>query len=369
MFGRGLGCLGVGHCQPRYYQQVFPYLADSSATLRFAARFPALKAAGFYREVQGLTVSNIGIGTYLGEMDAATDSSYTEAVRGALTAGVNFIDTSLNYRNQRSERSIGTALRQAVEAGEVHREEIVVSTKAGYLVPDAVPKAILSANDIVGGMHSLASAFLRDQLDRSRANLGLDAIDVFYLHNPETQLAYISQTEFLERIRPAFEYLESAVADGRIHYYGTATWEGYRHREPSREALPLEELAAIAHEIGGEAHHFRFIQIPFNLAMPEAFANRVNGENVLEVAARLGISVVASASLYQARLSRNLPDEIRSRLPGAETDAQRAIQFVRSTPGIAVALVGMSSLAHVRENLGLASVPPLDPGRYMNLYT
>jgi aryl-alcohol dehydrogenase-like predicted oxidoreductase len=103
--------------------------------------------------------------------------------------------------------------------------------------------------------------------------------------------------------------------------------------------------------------------------MPEAFANRVNGENVLEVASRLGISVVASASLYQARLSRNLPDEIRSRLPGAETDAQRAIQFVRSTPGIAVALVGMSSLAHVRENLGLAGVPPLDPEQYMNLYT
>jgi aryl-alcohol dehydrogenase-like predicted oxidoreductase len=369
MFGHGLGCLGVGQCQPRYYQQVLPHLTDATATLRFAARFPALKAAGFYREVQGLTVSNIGIGTYLGEMDAATDSSYTEAVRGGLTAGVNFIDTSLNYRNQRSERSIGAALWQAVEAGEAQREEIVISTKAGYLVPDALPKGILSANDIVAGMHSMAPAFLRDQLNRSRANLGLDAIDVFYLHNPETQLAYISQTEFLGRIRLAFEYLESAVADGWIHYYGTATWGGYRHREPSPEALPLEDLAAIAREIGGQAHHFRFIQLPFNLAMPEAFSNRVNGENVLEVAARLGISVVASASLYQARLSRNLPDEIRSRLPGAETDAQRAIQFVRSTPGIAVALVGMSSLAHVRENLGLASVPPLDPGRYMNLYT
>jgi aryl-alcohol dehydrogenase-like predicted oxidoreductase len=359
----------VGHCQPRYYQQVLPHFADSTATLQFAARFPALKAAGFYREVQGLTVSNIGIGTYLGEMDAVTDSSYTEAVRGALTEGVNFIDTSLNYRNQRSERSIGTALGQAFEAGEVHREEIVVSTKAGYLVPDAVPKGILSASDIVAGMHSMAPAFLHDQLDRSRANLGLDAIDVFYLHNPETQLAYISQTEFQERIRPAFEYFESAVAEGRIHYYGTATWEGYRRREPSREALPLEELAAIAGEIAGEAHHFRFIQLPFNLAMPEAFANRVNEENVLEIAARLGISVVASASLYQARLTRNLPDEIRSRLPGAETDAQRAIQFVRSTTGIAVALVGMSSLAHVRENLRLAGVPPLDPERYMNLYT
>jgi len=192
---------------------------------------------------------------------------------------------------------------------------------------------------------------------------------VFYLHNPETQLAYMSETEFLGKIRPAFEFLESAVSDGRIHFYGTATWQGYRHREPSREALPLEKLAGIATEVAGPMHHFRFIQLPFNLAMPEAFANRVNGESVLDVAARLEITVVASASLYQARLSRNLPDEIRARLPGAETDAQRAIQFVRSTPGIAVALVGMSNLQHVHDNLALAKIPPLDPERYLNLYT
>jgi aryl-alcohol dehydrogenase-like predicted oxidoreductase len=347
---------------------MLPDFAGSDATLRFAACFPASQAARFYRDVQGLTVSSIGIGTYLGEMDAATDRAYAEAVSCALAAGVNFIDTSLNYRNQRSERAIGAAVRQAVEDGDVQRDEIVVATKAGYLVPDAAPAAVLNSSDVVGGMHSMAPAFLRDQLERSSENLGLNAIDLFYLHNPETQLAYMGEMEFLGRIRLAFEWLENAVAEGRIHYYGTATWQGYRHREPSPQALKLEKLAGIASEIAGPAHHFRFIQLPFNLAMPEAFANRVNGENVLEAAARLGITVVASASLYQARLSRNLPDEIRARLPGAETDAQRGIQFVRSTPGIAVALVGMSSVVHVRENLGLATAPPLDPEQYLQLY-
>jgi aryl-alcohol dehydrogenase-like predicted oxidoreductase len=348
---------------------VLPHLADSAGTQHYAARFPAPKKAGFYKDAQGLLVSGIGIGTYLGEMDQATDTGYQEAVRAALAAGVNFIDTSLNYRNQRSERSIGAALRQAVEAGEVDRNEIVIATKAGYLVPDAVPAGVLKPGDVVGGMHSMAPDFLRDQLERSRLNLRLNSIDVFYLHNPETQLAYLNETEFLAKIRLAFEFLESAVSDGQIHYYGTATWQGYRHREPSREALSLEKLAGIATEITGPAHHFRFIQLPFNLAMPEAFANRVNGESILDVAARLGVTAVASASLYQARLSRNLPDEIRSRLPGAETDAQRAIQFVRSTPGIAVALVGMSKLQHVQENLALATVPPLDPAHYNKLYT
>jgi aryl-alcohol dehydrogenase-like predicted oxidoreductase len=347
---------------------MLPGAANPLGTLRFATRFPEPKAAGFYRDAQGLMVSSIGIGTYLGETDDATDLGYVEAVKGALAGGVNFIDTSLNYRNQRSERAIGAALRHAGEAGEIHRDEIIVATKAGYLVPDGVPGDMLRAGDVVGGMHSMAPHFLRDQLGRSLRNLGLGSIDVFYLHNPETQLAYIGETEFLARIRRAFEMLERTVEEGQIHYYGTATWQGYRHRQPSPEALPLESLAGIAQEIAGDSHHFRFIQLPFNLAMPEAFANRVNGENVLEVAARLGITVVASASLSQSRLSRNLPDEIRAKLPGAKTDAQRAIQFVRSTPGIAVALAGMSSLVHVHENLGLAAVPSMDEESYLSLY-
>src|SRR5260370_42487515 len=141
--------------------------ATVPATVHYAGRFPAQQAVGFYRDAQSLTISNIGIGTYLGEMDQATDQAYAEAVGEALSAGVNFIDTSLNYRNQRSERSIGTALRQAGEAGEIHRDEVIVATKAGYLVPDAVPADILSADDVVGGMHSMAPPFLRDQIGRS----------------------------------------------------------------------------------------------------------------------------------------------------------------------------------------------------------
>ena len=71
----------------------------------------------------------------------------------------------------------------------MQRDEIVVSTKAGFLTPGAVPE-FLKPEDVVGGMHSMAPDFLADQIDRSRANLGVDTIDVFYLHNPETQLGF-----------------------------------------------------------------------------------------------------------------------------------------------------------------------------------
>jgi len=342
--------------------------ATDHGTARYAARFPTHQTVGFYRNAQSLTVCNIGIGTYLGELDNATDQGYAEAVGTALSAGVNFIDTSLNYRNQRSERSIGTALRQAVEAGHVQRDEVVICTKAGYLVPDAIPKGAISARDVVGGMHSMAPAFLADQLGRSRKNLGIESIDVFYLHNPETQLSYVSQDEFYARIHQAFIFLEEAVEQGGIQFYGAATWEGFRRPAESPERLSLKRLHDIAREAGGDRHHFRFIQLPVNLAMPEAFGNRVDGESVLSLATGFGITGVASASLLQARLARNLPGEIRDGLPGTRTDAQRAIQFARSTPGITVALVGMSNPEHVRENLELTSVPPAPEEQYLSLY-
>jgi aryl-alcohol dehydrogenase-like predicted oxidoreductase len=342
--------------------------ASAPGTVRYAARFPTHSAVGFYRKAQSLNLSNLGIGTYLGEMNEATDRGYAEAVGTALSGGVNFIDTSLNYRNQRSERSIGTALRQAAEAGRVQRDEVVICTKAGYLVPDAIPKGVLAARDVVGGMHSMAPDFLADQLSRSRENLEIETIDVFYLHNPETQLGYIGPDEFYSRVHQAFIFLEEAVEQGGIQFYGAATWEGFRRPSESPEALSLQRLEDIAREAGGDGHHFRFIQLPVNLAMPQAFADRVDGESVLDVAARLGITAVASASLLQARLTRNLPSELRTQLPGTRTDAQCAIQFARSTPGITVALVGMSNPVHVRENMELAAIPPATTEEYLGLF-
>src|SRR5205823_2264748 len=138
----------------------------------------------FYRDAQNMRISNIGIGTYLGPMDDATDDGYAESVITAAGRGVNLIDTSLNYRNQRSERAVGRALEHLFANGAARRHDLVVCTKAGYLVPDAVPP-MLDPNEVVDGMHSMAPAFLADQLERSRRNLGVDTIDVFYLHNPE----------------------------------------------------------------------------------------------------------------------------------------------------------------------------------------
>src|SRR6267378_1344866 len=248
--------------------------ATSEGTARFVSRFPAQAAANFYRDAQGIEVSSIGLGSYLGEMDEATDRGYRESVVEAIRGGLNFLDTSLNYRQQRSELSIGAALGDLLRRGELKRDEFVVSTKAGFLTPNAMPSVAVRPEDLAGNMHSMAPAFLADQLGRSRKNLGLETIDVFYLHNPETQLSFVDAGEFYRRIRLAFSYLEQAVSQGLIRYYGTATWDGYRRRPGAPDGLSLEEMASIALDTAGVGHHFRYIQLPFNLAMPEAFAQR-----------------------------------------------------------------------------------------------
>ena len=356
---------------------LIPGSATSEGTARYAARLAGRVAAGHFGDLDGLAVSTLGIGTYLGREDAETDVAYQDALARALELGINTVDTAVNYRHQRSERAIRTALAAAFGRGLARRDEVVVATKGGYVPFDgAVPRdprawftqtyldtGIVGPGDVVGGIHCIAPRYLADQIERSRANLGLETLDVYYVHNPEAQLEEVDRPEFRKRIRAAFDALERAVREGKLRRYGTATWNGYREDQGSPGYLSLEELVGAARDAGGADHHFKVLQLTYNLAMPEAFvrANQSVGGALVplaEAARRLGVYVMASASILQGQLARNLPPMVATVLPGLATDAQRALQFVRSTPGIGTALVGMKSAAHVEENARVAAVPP-----------
>lgn len=360
--------------------------ATAQATAAYAARFPQLP--GNFRPMQGLSVSSLGLGTYLGEPNDATDRAYAEAIRPALLGGLNLLDSAVNYRLQRSERVIGAALDELVGAGQLQREEVVVATKGGFITfdhempPDPrswfqqhyVATGIVAPSDLVQGSHCMTPRYLDAMLETSRKNLDLETIDIYYIHNPETQLAEISRPVFRERLAAAFTFLEKAVAEDRIALYGVATWNGFRVAPNDRSYLALTDLVALARETGGENHHFRVVQLPYNLAMTEALTAHnqplPDGRtgNLLACADALGVSVCASASLLQGQLSRGLPELLNQTFPGLDSDAQRALQFVRSTPGINVALTGMSSVAHVESNLRVARHPPVPFDILMKLF-
>ncbi len=360
--------------------------ATTEGTKRYAESFSSRAADGHFREVHGLMLSSIGIGTYLGQPDERTDAAYATAVVAAVESGINVADAAINYRFQRSERSIGAALVQ-LEAKGYTRDQLVLCTKAGYLTPDGkmpadsnqyffqeyMQRGIFSAKDIAAGSHCIAPRFLQDQISRSMANLGVNCIDVFYLHNPETQLGEISKVQFLGRIREAFYYLESAVRTGKIQFYGVATWNGFRQEARARDAMQLAELGAVAKEIAGDNHHFRFVQLPFNLGMTEALTlgnQAVSGKTmtIMEAAEELNITLIASASLLQGQVASNLPEFVGEAL-GLDSDAERALQFVRSSPGITTALVGMSREEHVRANAKLVAVLPATIDQFSKLFS
>lgn len=330
-----------------------PGFATPEGTARFADRFAEARAHGFYRTVTGLRLSTLGIGSYLGAKDEATSKGYEAAATAALSGGINFLDTSLNYRHQHSERDFGAALARLMEKGLLARDEFALCTKAGFLVPGALPGQPAESLEIAGGNHCLHPDFLEHQLAASRENLGLETIDVFYLHNPETQLPLMSEAAFHERMARAIAKCEEFASRGWIRFYGTATWSGYRKQLSEDGGLNLERLLGLAREAGGEEHRFRFVQLPLNLGMCEALSN-----SFLLGLPEMGVHGIASATLLQSRLASGLPAGLSHVLRGPVTDAQLAIQFARSAPGIDIALVGMSRMAHVRENLGVAAFPP-----------
>lgn len=359
--------------------------ATEKGTEKYAERFPNA-AEDHFGEANGLHLSSIGIGTYLGNPDEKTDENYVEAIEKFVRSGGNVIDTAANYRFQRSERNIGEALRKLSEKG-FGREELVICTKGGYLPFDNQPptdvknyfqenfveKGIADFDELVSGSHCMSPKYLQSQLDQSLENMNLAAVDVYYIHNPESQLAEIDKPTFEARLAMAFERLEENRADKKLQFYGAATWNGFRVSPQDAGFHSLERMVQIAEQVGGENHGFKFVQMPFNLAMPEAFIlpnQQLDGKVVptLEAAKSLGVTVVASASILQGKLAQNVPLDIRETLGSLTTDALTSIQFARSATGITTALIGMSSVRHVQENMTLAEIEPASADEFRGLF-
>ena len=382
--------------------------ATPEGTAAFADASPA--DARNYANVRGLTLSNVGIGTYLGEADSRTDLAVEAAVRASAAEGVNVIDTAINYRAQRAERSVGRAVAaMAAAAGggggdgggdggggapPVPREALFISTKNGYVTHDAekpggfweqvkeqyTDTGIVKEGDISSGYHCMTVRFLEDQLEKSRANLGLECIDLLYLHNAvEGQMRDMGRGAFADALAAAFEMYERQRRAGRIAFYGMATWECFRAEPGSAQHMSLEDVAGMAAEAsGGEpsGHGLAFIQMPFNAHYDEALLRRNQQAgggggggggapvSALDAAGRLGIGVFASAPLMQGRL---LAPGVMPEFLGIASPAARALQLARSAPGVTAALVGQKSAEHTAENMSVMGMPPVPPGEFGSL--
>jgi aryl-alcohol dehydrogenase-like predicted oxidoreductase len=363
--------------------------ATAEGTRRYAERFPELP--GHFRSPDRLMLSSLGLGMRNGEPGGADDLGYREAIGRALELGINVFDTALSYRMQTSERALGAALRRAFAQGEVQRDEVCVITKGGYLTIDPVlvqtrseaqtylvrtyiDSGLVDPDGIVNGRHSLDRAFLEDQIARSCRNLGLATLDVYCIQDPELHLAAKEPTEFRRLLIQVLETLEEACHKGTIGAYGFSTWSGFLVPHTERGHLSLSELLETALDVGGADHHMRAVQLPYSVAMgeglglPSQFGGEGRATGVLDILRDTGTAVFTTAPLVQGRAVRGLPAFLRDALPGARSDAQVALQFARSSPGVTTTLVGMRSVEHVEENAALCRTAPVGAEEIARLF-
>jgi|AP48_1055490.scaffolds.fasta_scaffold11660_2 aryl-alcohol dehydrogenase-like predicted oxidoreductase len=355
--------------------------ATPEGTKKFADRQQVASQQN-YKNIHNLTLSNVGVGTYLGNPDTETDKLVEEAIKKSVLGGINVIDTAINYRAQKAERSMRNAISQLINNNDISREEIFVSTKNGYVTNDGDIQedlmqyvmreygktGIVNEGDISPGYHCMTLPYLNDQLERSLKNLGLECIDLMYLHNSVEGQTHLPRDQFLKNLKEVFDFYEKKRKDGKIRFYGMATWECFRTTPENPLFLELAEVMDLAIQAGGNEHGFRFIQLPFNLMLDQAYITKnhgVDGKTVsaLEAAQKFNLGVFTSVPLMQGKLlTTNIIPEF-----GNSSVSVRLLQFVRSTPGITAPLIGHKSESHVKENMDIMKIPPLSELEFNDL--
>ena len=336
------------------------------------------KPRSHFKSFDNLHLSSLGMGTYLGQLSEEDDQAVENAVYQSVRSGaVNVIDTAINYRAMKSEKSIGKALLRLVNDAIISRDQIFVSTKNGYITNDGdypnidvmeymhrmyIQTEVITADDISSGYNVIKPSYLARCIDKSLTNMHLSTIDLVYIHNAfESWYQDVSREEFMEMLAKAFEIYEKYRAKNKIRYYGMATWTCFRVPSGSPEYLSLEQAVKCAESAGGKDHGFKFIQLPYNIAYSEALLLRnqsVGSEEnltILQAAAKLNIGIFTSIPLFQGRL-------LRSQIPnyGNATDPiPKLLQIIRSSPSVIAPLIGQKRPEHVEENLKVANVPPL----------
>lgn len=378
--------------------------AQVDETKSFSNRFEEASVGSYNLDLNGLTLSSIGIGTYLGADTDDEDKYIPSNINMGIMKGVNVIDTAINYRGMRSEKCIGKALKTLMATGTAaaSRKALFICTKAGFIPVDSINKinatgvisgwssAYLPSGDdpsdkfptgeVVDEKHCIAPACLNSSLSISRSNLGIETIDLFYLHNAaEKQLSSVDRPTFMKRLAASFAFLEQARAENKIRYYGMATWTCFTSDPDSATHLSLYDVVAIAESVGGKNHGFRYIQVPVTATIPSAFSKRTqNGTTLLAAALSLNVNVIGSRSIgggengnfaragsgYQKCVTSTDFLGNKKRKQGHLSPAAKSLLISRSVPGVLTSLVGMKTTDHFSENLGVWHLPKI-PGDVM----
>ncbi|WP_114560995.1 aldo/keto reductase [Desertihabitans aurantiacus] len=287
-------------------------------------------------------LSRVGLGTMsFGDTVGAAEAE--TLFETAVEAGITVVDTANGYAGGESERLLGPWVRR-------RRDQLVLATKAGIPHPDAEGAAPLSASA------------LRRCLEGSLRRLGVDSVDLFYLHQPD-------------RSTPLAETLGAVAelhAEGRLGALGVSNYAAWQ----------VQDVLAAARAAGAPAPVAG--QNVYNL-----LARRIEDE-WLEFAAVHGVHTMVYNPLAGGLLGRRpgageQPSRFgRSRLAAMYSDrylrddlvaaatgvadlaeesgtpmAELALRWLLGRDGVDSVLLGGSRVSHLRANLDALARGPL----------
>lgn len=264
--------------------------------------------------------SKIGLGTFIGNFSNEHSKLFRESISYALLNGINFIDTSINYRGMKSERDIGIVITRLIEAGEINRNQFVISSKAGIIPGDGEimlrPINYMQENLIDTNILDKKAVFIEDTLwltmspkyyefalEISRKHLNLCTIDIYYMHELELSMRHYGPKEFYRKLEYIIIAYENMVSDGKIREYGMATWESFQLDSSDDRYISLEKIMEIVNSVNSN-HHFKHLMLPLNIHKKDCIDKKTQsykGESltIVKCAKKFGIQVHTSGSIGQ----------------------------------------------------------------------
>lgn len=266
-----------------------------------------------YAQLQGLWVSRLGLGTLRVGLDAA---EHRRAVRQALLAGINLVDTSPSFAFGDSERLVGQVLEELIAERAITRDQLVLVSKVGVAVgPLAAeleqlrlegrlpqPTVPLTTGgppiedaSLESGAYCLHPRFLVEQVESILGRLGVSHLDICLIQSPEHLLAArVSPEDTYQALADACAALEGLVREGKVGCYGVLS-NTLTHAGDAPLGLALERVLEAAHS-AGTSNHFRVLELPINLVENGAL-RAVSGPCLLTRAREAGLSVLSCRPL------------------------------------------------------------------------
>ena len=277
-----------------------PGFATSTSTSKYLLRntdsiHPMAHKSNFRKTYNSnLSISSLGIGTYLGDSEDLTDYYMYTAIKSALMSNaINVIDTSINYRYMKSEKVIGKVLNSLVHKYKYSRDEFIVCSKVGFVPEDSdngkrshffveelVEKDQINVDDIIFDelkrpVHCIHPEYIKKQVEISLQNLNIETLDVLYLHNVFESQSIIGKDKLTNRILYAMEALEELKFLNKIKAYGFASWNSFRVNSENTLHSSIYELKRLAEKVNSDkSNGLEYIQTPINIMNPEAFIEK-----------------------------------------------------------------------------------------------